>query len=494
MRFLAPFLTLTLGCALYACGGDDAQIDESDSGPGTTDAGRDSGKSDATTPTDGSVRDATGDTATANDTGAADAADAADAATTDARVTDAATADAATRDAGDASATSFRVWVLRVGDVARVTDGGTDSGAIDAGDVDAGDLDASVDDAGDAGTDAGTDAGPTIPTLTNASTQGYLEEYAVAGGATAPLRSIALPTTASGTNQPITFAGSSSTEGSLTLSVDGRFVTLAGYATAPGLAKVSSFPSDTADAAPTVARVVARVDKNGVVDTSTVLKGAFSGTSVRSAASTDGSEFWVGGAASTGTASVQYVAFQGTGASANVLSSPSTLRGVGIFQNQLYISSQSGGFNGISAVGTGLPKTTVSLATLVAGSGTIKYSPYGFVALDTDATPGADVIYVADDSAAVPLDGGVVAGGIQKWTLQSSVWSLAATFQVSPTTSPRGLAAFVDGTVVTLVAATTDNKLVYCVDNGTALPQFTTIAELPPGNATAFRGVAPAPR
>jgi hypothetical protein len=263
MRFLAPFLTLTLGCALYACGGDDAQTDDSDSGSGTTDGGRDSGKGDATTPTDGSVRDATGDTTTANDTGVPDAArtDAGDAG-----VTDAAKTDAATRDAGDASATAFRVWVLRVSAAApSVVDGGTDTDAgpidagdldagVDAGNLDAGDLDASVDDAGDAGSDAGTDAGPTIPTLTNASAQGYLEEYAVAGGATAPLRSIALPTTASGTNQPITFAGSSSTEGSLTLSVDGRFVTVAGYAAAPGLAKVSSFPSDTTDASTTVAR------------------------------------------------------------------------------------------------------------------------------------------------------------------------------------------------------------------------------------------------
>jgi len=86
-------------------------------------------------------------------------------------------------------------------------------------------------------------------------------------------------------------------------------------------------------------------------------------------------------------------------------------------------------------------------------------------------------------------------GGLQKWTLDGAVWTLAATFQQGITSGLRGLAAIDNGATVTLVATsvgTGSNALVVFVDDGASLnPAAVTIATAPTN--TAFRGVALAP-
>jgi hypothetical protein len=107
---------------------------------------------------------------------------------------------------------------------------------------------------------------------------------------------IPLPTAQSGSNAPLTMSGTASSEGSLELSANGQYLTVAGYDATPGTASVAS--------STTIPRVAGRIDGAGNIDTSTVLKlGSFSGNNVRGAITNDGSEFWVTGAGGTRAAS-----------------------------------------------------------------------------------------------------------------------------------------------------------------------------------------------
>jgi hypothetical protein len=123
--------------------------------------------------------------------------------------------------------------------------------------------------------------------LTSVGTAVFLDEYTRAGTF---VQTIALPATAgAGGNRRFVNSGSATSNLALARSSDGRFLTLAGYdaaLTAVGVANTAS----TA-----VNRVVARVDGNGVVDTTTALTDAFTGDNFRSAVTDDGSRFWLGG-------------------------------------------------------------------------------------------------------------------------------------------------------------------------------------------------------
>jgi hypothetical protein len=171
---------------------------------------------------------------------------------------------------------------------------------------------------------------------------------------------------------------------------------------------------------------------------------------------------------------------------------PSNARWVGIFGNQLFASSASGANVGANSVGSGAPPTALSSAANLTGtstSGTGTPSPYGFALFDLDASvPGLDTLYLADDR--VVANG----GGIQKWKLAGSTWTLAATFANGLTAGCRGLTAWVSGSNVVLAATTADTpaKLVTVTDDGSAAPAFTTVATA--ATNTAFRGVALAPR
>jgi hypothetical protein len=85
---------------------------------------------------------------------------------------------------------------------------------------------------------------------------------------------IALPVAPSGANQALTLSGTASSEGALWRSVDGHFLSLAGYDAAPGTMGVVNSPSATTN------RVVARIDAAGGVDTTTRINAGFSGNNV----------------------------------------------------------------------------------------------------------------------------------------------------------------------------------------------------------------------
>lgn len=301
--------------------------------------------------------------------------------------------------------------------------------------------------------------------LSNASTATFLEEYTPAGTL---VQTIPMPIAASGLNQPLTNSGTATSEGFLSVSVNGQYLLLGGYGVAPGLASVAT------SANPTVARVVGRVDLAGQVDTSTAIGDSFSGRNIRSVASDDGTRFWVTGSSD----GIRLVTGLGATTTLAVSLTPLNNRVVDIYNGQLFGTSASTTFHGLSTVGTGLPTTTGNICTLLPGqSSTAGPSAYDFFF----ASPS--VVYIADDRTT-----GV--GGIQRWDLIAGTWTLQYTLALSPTSGCRGVTGFVQNGTTTLWATANSNtgatQLVTVVDTGAA--SVVTSLVTPAAN-TAFRGV-----
>lgn len=301
--------------------------------------------------------------------------------------------------------------------------------------------------------------------LSSSSTAVFLEEYASAGTQVA---SLALPVAASGGNRPLTMSGTSTSEGELTRSADGRFLVLAGYGVAPGTASVAG------TTAAAVNRVVGLVSgalaSAPVIDTTTALSDFSSGNNPRSATSTDGSALWVAG----GAGGVRY-ATRGASTSTG-LTSESNLRHVDTNDGQLYVSSGSGTPR-LATVGTGLPTSGTNTVTNLSFD-TLPTSPYEYAFLNLSGSgSNADTLYVADNSAS-----------IVKYALVGTTWTRRGSVALSGVT---GLAAVSTASGVTVYAAS-PSTLVKFLDtsgyNGTLAATPTTLATA--GTNRAFRGVA----
>ncbi|HEU4840534.1 MAG TPA: hypothetical protein VFT09_03800, partial [Ilumatobacteraceae bacterium] len=241
--------------------------------------------------------------------------------------------------------------------------------------------------------------------LSNAATPVFLDEYAPSG---ALVQSIALPTSTVGANRRVTLSGTATSEGALARSADGRYLSLAGFDADPGTATVASTSAAATN------RVVARVDGNGIVDSSTAISDAFSAADVRGAVTDDGSRFWAVGASG----GVRLVPLGSAGATTQINSAaPTNLRVAGIADGQLRVSTGSAPA-GVYAVGSGLPTAGGHTPALLTASP----SPYGFVALDRDpGVPGTDTLYVADDSSSPN-------GGIVKFSFDGTAWTARGSF------------------------------------------------------------------
>ncbi len=290
------------------------------------------------------------------------------------------------------------------------------------------------------------------------------------------IRTIALPTSASGANAALTNSGTATSEGSLSLSPNRYFLSFAGYDAAPGTASITSSTSAT------VNRVVGFITSTGVVNTTTRLSDAYNANNIRGAITDDGTRFWTSGP-STGS---RYATLGAT-TSTQLSTSLTNTRVVNIIDGQLYVSSASGTYFGVSAIGSGLPTTSAQTVTILPGFPTTTGpSSYGFVAFDLNPNiAGADVIYVADDRTS----GGN--GGIQRWNFDGTAWSLAYTLSPSLTTGIRGLTGSLQGTEPVLFGVTTTSSIVTVTDTG-AGSVFTTLIASAPSN-TVFRGIAFAP-
>ena len=307
--------------------------------------------------------------------------------------------------------------------------------------------------------------------LNNAATAVFLDEYTQSG---ALVQSIALPTSAVDANRRLTLSGTATSEGALALSADGRYLSLGGFDADPGTLTVASTTAAATN------RVVARVDGDGVVDSSTAISDAFSGADIRGAVTDDGNRFWAVG----GNGGVRLAPLGSPGTTTQINSAaPTNLRVAGISGGQLQVSTGSAP-TGVYTVGSGLPTTGGQIPAPLAASP----SPYGFVALDRDpGVPGVDSLYVADDSAS---------GGIVKFSFDGTTWTTRGSFRPGGA-AVRGLTGAVTASGVTLFATTsaTANQLVMVSDSaGFDAPitaTSTTLQDAAPN--TVFRGVAFAP-
>jgi hypothetical protein len=310
--------------------------------------------------------------------------------------------------------------------------------------------------------------------LTAAAAAVFLDEYTPAGQL---VQSVALPTSASSTNRILTAAGNGTSELAVTRSADGRYLVLTGYGATPGTAAVAGTSSSA------VARVIGLIAADGSFNTSTYTGDAYSATSIRAAATVDGTSFYSVG----GSSGVRYQVL-GSAASTQLNTTPTNIRSINVAGGNVYVTTASSPFVGLSQVGTGLPTVAGQTVTTLPGfpGTTAGPSPYGFYLADLDATvPGVDVAYVADEGAAVP--------GIQKWSLVDGTWVLNGTIAGS---DMRGLQGSTTGTSVALVATTatdlytlTDNTGYNVAPAQTDLPAALVTA----GTNKAFRGVTLAP-
>jgi hypothetical protein len=306
----------------------------------------------------------------------------------------------------------------------------------------------------------------------------FLDEYTLGGTL---VQSIAMPTVAAAGNFPVSLTTSSGSEGLLTLSPNGQFLTFAAYGAAPGLAAASG---TTSAATP---RVVAVVNASGVVNTTTALSDMASGSSPRSAVTTNGTDLWAAG----GAGGVRYATL-GSTTSTQLSTTVTNMRSVMIFNGQLYAGDNSGTVTKLGKVGTGLP-TTAGQTIANLNNVSITYSApnqFYFTSLTGGANnaDGYNTLYIADDGAGVPSP------GIKKytWNAGTSVWDSTGIIDAGSTNTYRGLAGRTTGNSVALFGARGSNGIYAITDNsgyGVA-PTATGTLLIAPAANTAIRGVA----
>ena len=317
--------------------------------------------------------------------------------------------------------------------------------------------------------------GDGVSALASTGNAVFLDEYTTSGTL---VQSVPMPTTASGANFPLVCAGTASSEGLMTRSADGNYLIMAGYGAALPNATVL-----TSSASATIPRIIGVVNSAAVINTTTALTDAASGSNPRGACSTDGTTLWIDG----GVGGARYAALGAT-TSTQLSTTVTNLRGLNVFGGQLYTTSASGAFR-LATVGTGTPTTSGQTITNLPGYPTSGGSPYGFFFADLDpGTPGVDVVYVADDG-----------GTILKYSLVSGTWTANGTIAVA---AIRNLTGSVAGTTVTLFGATAStsspytSNLVTLTDatgyNATIAGTVTTLATIT-STSMAFRGIAFAP-
>ncbi|HEX4083880.1 MAG TPA: PEP-CTERM sorting domain-containing protein [Chthoniobacteraceae bacterium] len=298
-------------------------------------------------------------------------------------------------------------------------------------------------------------------TLSSAATAVDLSEFSTTGSL---VESLAMPTADSGTTHSLTDSGSAGSDGLLTLSPNGEYLTLAGYDASVGTTGVVSGGGNV---------TIGIVDGNGDINTSTSLSGL--GTNnTRSAITTDGTSIWLAGSVSGN--GVDYTTVGST--TATELSG-SNSEEVQIFDNQLYVSSEKS-FQ-IATLGSGLPTSGLQTETGLSGFGKATGDFYQFFMTNLGGGSAPDTLYVADSSS-----------GIEKWSLEAGVWKETGDIAFSGATGLTGTDD--DGTVELFV--TSSSKLDSLTDTsgfeGTLDGSLDNLVTLSGGDDQ-FKGVAFAP-
>jgi len=292
----------------------------------------------------------------------------------------------------------------------------------------------------------------------------------------------------------LTDTGNSSSHGNL--NSNGAFLAVSGYNSAlatPSVAGLNTKVANVFGAAGTVAgRVTFPTGGPGATPPS-----PFSGNSFRSVVPTSATTFYASGT-SSGTPNTGGPWYCDGTNFTQLSTSVTNLRNIAIFNNQLYVTSASGAFLGVSAVGTGTPTTSGQTTTLVIDAGTGS-STYGFVIFDTDNNGVVDRAYLADDRI-------VAGGGLRRYDFNGTTWTNTYSLLFDTNTGTltgtagtgivgiRGLTGKWSNGTATLYASTTEasnNKLVSITDSGSAPASFMTLASAGANNV--FRGVTFAP-
>ena len=302
----------------------------------------------------------------------------------------------------------------------------------------------------------------------------FLDEYTTSGAFVGTLSSPISTTDTTGLVDSYT-AGS---EGALTLSADGKYLTIVGYHAAIGTTGVA--------AAAGLTRGVALINAAGVVDVSTSLTQAttYGANNIRSAVTTNGTDLFLTGNGATGTAGVRTAVVGGTTSTQlnNGDATPTTnTRVANLFGGDLYFSTGAGTVTspqGIYKVGTGASTTTGQTTALTAADPA--GSPYDFFFAN------ATTLFVADDRTSTTATG---AGGLLQYVNSGSGFVLTNTYNLAGATTGttaglRGLT----GSATDLFAISSDNRL---VDFNLSSTSFTTLATA--ATNTNFRGVDFAP-
>jgi hypothetical protein len=309
-------------------------------------------------------------------------------------------------------------------------------------------------------------AGDGVTTLTNTGNPIILREFMPNG---TPAFSVAVP---SGSNNPIIISGAASSEGVLSLSSNQKYLVFGGYAAA--------LPGNTIALAASGSSVINRaagvVSASGSYTQVAVSSSMYSGNNLRSVASDGAGNFWGAG----GNDGTDYL---GAGTPTNVQNVKTNSRVVALFNNQLYLSTQSAAGTqtnlGIYSIGNGTSIASGQTITpvIITGAGS---QPAQFF---FNAT--SDVCYVADQRTVTAM------GGIQKWVYSAPNWSLAYTLgSGAANVGAFGVVADFSGTNPIIYATTSEssaNRLISIVDAG---PSSTATTLATAGSNSIFRGIA----
>jgi|GEM_PF-1166330 len=287
-----------------------------------------------------------------------------------------------------------------------------------------------------------TSIGEAGTALSNNASPVFLREYTPAGTL---VQTVLAPVSLQGANSPLTQSGTSTSEGFMNLSPDGKFLTFTGYSSEP-----FQGVSITGTASAVNPRVIARVNYQGVFNTTTTISDGYSANNIRSAVTIDGNNFWSAGAGGTGATGggVRYSALGATTSTQVSTGNNGNTRVVNISNSQLYVSSGSAP-TGVSSVGTGLPTTTGQGNTLRTSAGA---DPAAFKFLDLDPiAPGNDVMYVGSITTAA---------GIQKFssTDGGTTWTARGTFDAAVLYRDMSLEIVSGQVVITAITGPSGNN------------------------------------
>lgn len=252
----------------------------------------------------------------------------------------------------------------------------------------------------------------------------FLDEYGFdANDNLVLVQSINLPTSTNGSNKPCTTTASSVNGGHMSLSADGQYIAVPGFAAVP-----NSWPIANEASSPDHNRMVALVNYNGQVNTTTALENAYSKGYIRSAATKDGSGFWLAADnnASYNDGFLRYAPF---GSSTSIQLAANTRRVFFAFENELYVSSDISVFK----VGDNFP-TTAAQTTLNGLFPTISGSSfYGFCIINLDEQGTQKVMYVTNANGS----------SIKKFSLVNGTWESNGDYTLSTVqnVTPRSIQA-----------------------------------------------------